>query len=218
MTVALALFLRAPEPGRTKTRLAAALGDEGAARLYRGFVEDLLARFAPMDELEVRLWCAGDVEHPWIVQQSELYGLARVAQPAGDLGERMGAALQDGIARRGAALVVGSDAPTLPAASVRRATQALGYGDLVVGPAHDGGYYLIGARDRVPAVFEGVPWSTSRVLAETLQRARQANLRVHRLPPWYDVDTPEDLRLLRTHLAADRSAAPRTAEWLLPRE
>ena len=117
--------------------------------------------------------------------------------------------------RAPAALLVGSDLPTLPtvpllaAASVLREDRS----DVVLGPSADGGFYMIGARGDAPRLGPGVRWSTAHALADT--RARLAPRRVAMVRPWYDMDTPEDLRLLRAHLALAPEAAPRTTAVLV---
>lgn len=212
-----AIFAKPPVPGRTKTRLIPALGAQGAAALHGAFVSDTLARCAEVDELAPVLSCADDGDHPALAELASGCAVERTVQPPGDLGARMAATLHDAIARAGRGLVVGTDAPTLPASLLRAAVRALERAELVLGPAADGGYYLVGARGRVPAVFEGVPWSTPRVLAVTLAHAARAGATPALLPPWYDVDTPDDLRLLTAHLALEPGAAPATAQVLAER-
>jgi glycosyltransferase A (GT-A) superfamily protein (DUF2064 family) len=103
-------------------------------------------------------------------------------------------------------VLVGADSPTLPVDYVGRAFDALGRADVVLGPALDGGYYLLGCGRRLPPVFDGVAWGTGRVLAQTVARLADPSWRLALLPPWYDVDAPADWRLLCGHLAALRRA------------
>lgn len=213
MKLPLQVFARPPVAGEVKTRLAAELGPARAAALYRAFLADVLATCS-RGPFDVTLWVAGDPEHPALLEVPGARSTLRVAQPAGDLGARMASALGEAIARSGAGLVVGSDAPDLPASLLNDAHGSLAGSDLVLGPAADGGYYLIGARGRVPPVFAGVEWSTSRVLDQTCALAAAAGLRVHRLRPWHDVDIASDLGPLRARLALDPSAAPATARAL----
>jgi len=209
--IPLAVFARAPDPGRTKTRLIPALGEAGAAALHRAFIDDTLARCAGAAGFETTLWCAGNPDHPVLARLAAAHGVAREPQPPGDLGARMAGALGAALARAGRGLLIGTDAPTLPVSLLHTAARGLEQAELVLGPAADGGYYLVGVRGAVPPVFEGVPWSSPRVLAATLERARTAGVRTALLPPWYDVDRAQDLRLLRSHLALAPSAAPATA-------
>jgi rSAM/selenodomain-associated transferase 1 len=110
-------------------------------------------------------------------------------------------------------VLVGTDSPTLPLTFVEQAFQELKQADVVLGPATDGGYYLVGCArhtrkgsDVVPPIFEEIPWSTSQVLRETVTRLKSAKLSAALLPPWYDVDTLDDWRMLRGHVAAQRYA------------
>lgn len=209
----IAIFARVPEPGLTKTRLVPALGERGAAELYAAFLRDTVARCTGADGLDPELWIAGDPDGSTL---ADLAGpLPRRRQRGGDLGARMAHALGRMIERAGRGVVVGSDAPTLPAVYLGLAREALDRGaEAVVGPSADGGYYLVGARDRVPPLFEGIRWSSPHTLHDTLGRARAAGARLAMLPPWYDVDTPADLRLLRAHLAVSPRAAPHTVQHL----
>jgi glycosyltransferase A (GT-A) superfamily protein (DUF2064 family) len=117
------------------------------------------------------------------------------------------------------AVVIGSDSPSLPPDVVGQALELASDRDLVVGPCFDGGYYLIGMRKLQRDVFAGIQWSSNAVLSETLRRAREHKLSVALLDPWYDVDAPEDLALLRSHLAMLAETArgvlcPRTWDFL----
>jgi hypothetical protein len=98
-------------------------------------------------------------------------------------------------------VIIGSDSPTLPREHVTAAFERLRQADVVLGPATDGGYYLVGMRGRCWPIFEGIEWSTPTVLADTIDRVRQAGAKLALLPPWYDVDTAADLHLLRGHVA-----------------
>lgn len=211
----LAIFARAPVAGRAKTRLGAMLGADGAARLYDGFLEDVIRTCRSVAAVAPALWIAGDPDDARLVELAARYDLERHRQPDGDLGVRMAAALAAGCERAGHALVIGTDSPTLPATYVRSAAYALQdeAAEVVLGPSADGGYWIVGVRSHVPAarIFEGVQWSAPTTLAETVAGASREGARVKLLPPWYDVDTPEDLRILRAHLAVDPAAAPATS-------
>ena len=116
--------------------------------------------------------------------------------------------------------MIDSDTPTLPTERLERAVAAMSGGghDLVLGPSEDGGYYLIGLRRLQPKLFEGMPWSTSTVLEETLRRARSLGLSATKLSAWYDVDTAADLARLQADLAAGPDSGPRhTRRFVLER-
>jgi len=195
----LAVFAKAPIPGRVKTRLCPPLTAAQAARLHVAFVRDTVRKVA------LHAPNSGGASRPILYHSGDPAGLhgpladlppvAWAPQGEGDLGARM--------ARVPApCLILGTDSPHLPAARLRQAVDALRESDVVLGPADDGGYYLIGLRAPQPALFDGIAWSTSQVLAQTLARAETLGLRVAVLPPYYDIDTPTDLRRLRTDLAA----------------
>jgi len=157
---------------------------------------------------------AGLREELWVAHPDDAPAYDAPRLQAGEtLGARMSHALADALRRADRALLIGTDAPTLPRGFLARAARALDTAEVVLGPSADGGYYLIGARGSAPDLGgPAIRWSTPHALADT--RARVSGRRVATLPPWYDVDTPEDLRLLRLHLALDPSAAPATAAAL----
>lgn len=129
-------------------------------------------------------------------------GLARLPQSGADLGERLGATFRTLFAggyRR--VVVIGADSPTLPSAHLKAAFERLLQDDdVVLGPAEDGGYYLVGAMRLVPPMFEEIPWSTRRVMQATLAALERCGLRSTLLPLWYDVDRPADLERMRAEL------------------
>jgi len=196
----IAVFAKAPVAGRTKSRLVPAVGEEGAARLHRAFLEDLLARTSALGA--VTLWAAG--EPGPLRQLAADHGARLLRQVEGDLGARMRAAMQTELEGDEPVVLLGSDSPTLPRWLLRRASLE----ELAFGPSHDGGYWCVAGR-RAPR-FDRVRWSTEHALADTLRQNPGATL----LPPWYDVDTPADLTLLRAHLEERPRAAPRTAALL----
>lgn len=190
----LLVFLKYPRPGRAKTRLVPALGERAAAALYRTLAEEEVRRTTPEAGEYERLFCFtpaedGDAIAAWFPEE-RLW-----PQPAGDLGQRMAAAFAEGF-RRGArrVAIIGTDVPWVSRAIVGEALSALDRHDLVLGPARDGGYYLLALREPRPALFAGIAWSTAEVLPATLARAERLGLGVHLLPELTDLDTLEDLR------------------------
>lgn len=192
----LAIFARAPAE-RVKTRLL--LDPKRATRLYAAMLEDVVDTARRVSS-ELQVWYADAIGPD--------FGLVTHHQRGDDLGARMQHALATLLESHESAILIGSDAPTLPERCIRAAIDALHDHSLVLGPSADGGYYLIGAR-RVPS-FESVRWSTSTTLADTCA----ANPGAHCVEPWYDVDRPADLTLLSTHLRLDPEAAPVTARLL----
>lgn len=180
------IFARYPEPGTVKTRLIPALGAHGAARLYSELLEGTV-REARASGLPFQLRMTGAAPaHPPAPFDNDV---AIVAQGEGDLGARM--------ARVPApCIIIGSDCPDLDADILRQAAKALESTPVVLGPARDGGYYLIALRQPLPFLFEDMAWSTPEVLAETLRRLRAHGSEPVLLPELSDVDEPADLERL----------------------
>jgi rSAM/selenodomain-associated transferase 1 len=194
----LILFTRYPEPGRTKTRLIPALGAQGAAALQRQMSEEMVARIAQFASQypvipEIR-YADGDQQtmEAWLS-----CAIPCVAQGEGDLGLRLHRAFTQSFAQGDqAVIVIGADCPGLSQALFAQAFAALERKDLVMGPAIDGGYYLVGLKQPAPALFAEIPWGSGGVLAATLKQAQALNLATHLLEPLADVDRPEDLRYI----------------------
>lgn len=197
---------KAPEAGRVKTRLCPPLSPEEAARLAAAFLSDSLT-VAATPTLRARTALALDgtmAQPPAVVPVTQ--------QRGNSLGERIVHIFENGFCEGFQAVcVIGSDAPHLPAAFLIEAFGRLERGaDVVLGPADDGGYYLTALSRPLPTLFEQIPWSGPDVLAATRARASAAGLSVSLLPPWYDVDTPSDLRRLREDLRRGVVHAPAT--------
>lgn len=210
----LAVFLRPPVAGNTKTRLAESLGERGAADLYAAFVDDTLSLCAEIrsrGRVDLAVWCAG-VPDDRVATWAARRGFDVRRQPDGDLGVRLDAAFEEGLADHERVVIVGSDAPTLPSDLVLAAFGLLADASMVLGPTSDGGYYAIGAARHAKLNFEGIRWSTAATFDDT--KKANAGLRLAVMSPWYDIDEPDDLLLLRAHLSSDPSAAPATARHL----
>jgi len=196
----LGIFAKRPEPGRVKTRLAAATSPEWAAEVAEGFLRETLERVRGLAVRRVLAYAPADAGAWFAALTRNRFGLC--PQCDGDLGQRMAAfftaQFQSGAQR---VVLIGTDSPSLPVAFIEQALTELGRADLVLGPATDGGYYLVGCRARVPPIFDGVRWGTAHVLGETLARL-DATWQVALLPPWYDVDTLADWQMLQGHRAA----------------
>jgi uncharacterized protein len=197
------VFARAPTPGEAKTRLIPALGRAGAAALHRRLVRHSLRAAADARIGPVELWCTPDTTDPFFRECERSFGVSLHAQGGGDLGARMQRALESALARSRHAILAGSDVPALSAQYFRDADQALVQGDdVVIGPAEDGGYVLIGLSRCDPELFRGIPWGGSQALAETRRRIAALGWRVIELPALWDVDRPEDLERLPEGLRA----------------
>ena len=191
------VFARAPEPGKVKTRLIPALGVAGAAALYRRLVLHAIGAAKEADSGPVELWCAPDASQPFFADCARRLGVSLHPQAEGDLGERMRQAFIAVLGRSVRAILVGSDIPALSAPYVRDADRALSGGDdVVIGPAEDGGYVLIGLKRCEPELFREIPWGGPSVLAETRRRIARLGLRCRELPVLWDLDRPEDLERL----------------------
>lgn len=191
--VLLQQFAKTPEPGRVKTRMLPRLSATEACALHTELVRWTCETLFESALGAVELWVAGAAGHPLFRDCASLGQLALRRQAGADLGERMRRALNDGLARADRVLLVGSDCPGLTGGYLRGANSALDTADLVLGPALDGGYVLIGAKRPVDEVFVGVGWGSSSVLTETVERAQAAGISVAQLQPLQDVDRPEDL-------------------------
>ncbi|EMI45652.1 TIGR04283 family arsenosugar biosynthesis glycosyltransferase [Rhodopirellula sp. SWK7] len=193
------VLTRYPEPGLTKTRLIPAVGAEAASRIQDQLTKRALGVAMKYGghsacDIEVR-FAAGDR-----IRMENRFGLDKTyrRQGEGDLGARLvdafGVAFAEGAER---VLVIGSDCPDLKPSLLSQANDALAEADVVLGPAQDGGYYLIGLRSARPELFEDIEWGSEDVLQQTRQRAREVGLKIHELKTLRDIDTPEDLILLR---------------------
>jgi rSAM/selenodomain-associated transferase 1 len=214
----LLLFAKRPRAGKVKTRLVPRLGRDRALALYRAFLDDQLRFLRSLaGSYDVELWLDG-VWSPIEGVDPRPEGLRLRQQCDGDLGRRLARAFATCHAEGASAtVVIGVDSPTLPGRLVRRAFEALDGGDpVVLSPAADGGYALIGLREPVPELFREMPWSGPEIHRRTLERARALGLRVVELEPWFDVDDLAGLERLRRDLerpAATRRA-PATARFL----
>lgn len=190
----LAVFTKFPEAGCVKTRLIPALGAQGAAELHSQMVQHTLEHvmeLGRMRKVEAHVRCAGATPDEFTSQFGAM--LPYESQSAGDLGARMHDAFGIMLRSASTAVIIGTDCPELNASLLDRAFDSLRTNDVVLGPAFDGGYYLIGLRRPIPHLFQDISWSSEHVLAETLCRASLLGLNVHLLPELSDVDEPKDL-------------------------
>ena len=197
------VFARAPTPGKAKTRLIPALGEEGAAALHRRLVLHCLRAARDSRLGPVELWCAPDARDPFFSECERRLGVSLHPQGEGDLGARMQRAFESALARARRAVLVGSDIPALSSRYLRDAERALDGGyDAVIGPAEDGGYVLIGLSRCDRELFRDIPWGGPEVLAETRRRIAALSWRLSELPALWDMDRPEDLERLPEELRA----------------
>jgi rSAM/selenodomain-associated transferase 2/rSAM/selenodomain-associated transferase 1 len=210
----LIVFTRYPEPGKTKTRLIPAIGANGAAELQRGMTEDAILRadaLARDRALAVEIRYDGSDERrmaQWLGKDRDY-----AAQGDGDLGDRQARAFAESFARGTERVVlVGTDCPDRTVRIMEKAFESLRKKDLVLGPARDGGYYLIGLRRHVPPLFQDVQWGSDTVLERTLQIADEFGLAIELLETLNDIDRPEDLTI--SNEAVVRAAWPENSTRL----
>ena len=194
---AIAVLAKAPEPGFAKTRLIPSNGANAPAVLQERLNEQAVATALTADIGPVTLWAAPDARHPSFIKMVIQQRITLRPQPDGDLGARMLAAMD------GPTLVIGTDCPALTPLHLRGAARALHEGaEVVLIPAEDGGYVLIGTRTAQPGLFSGIAWGSATVLAETRTRIMARSLVLNELPPLWDVDTEDDLARLEREIPA----------------
>lgn len=207
--IALCILAKEPLPGTVKTRLAAVLGDQAAADCHAAFLTDSLARLATVKGTELVLAGTaitganpeGDRISPSLAALADRFGARLAGQGEGDLGARMATVLGEHADGRDGAILFGADTPDLPLEYVADAVAALEHADVVLGPAADGGYYLVGAREPLPEIFPpSVIWGGPTVMVETIASLAEAGRTASILPTWSDVDEVEDLRALAKRL------------------
>lgn len=199
MSQGLIIFTRYPEPGVTKTRLIPALGAEGAAALHRHLTECTLNSVKALQaqsNLSVEICFTGGTEQlmqDWL-GKSYVYR----HQSQGDLGNRLitafAQAFNQGLKK---VIIIGTDCPQLDPRLLQQAFSALAESDLVLGPAKDGGYYLIGLQRPLRELFLEISWGSDRVFQQTVAIAQSLNLKLSYLPQLADIDRPEDLELIK---------------------
>ena len=208
----LVIMTKAPRPGTVKTRLARSLPVEVVTELYRCLLDDTMALARSLPSVKVAIMCpASDVEELTYLVRSEI---AVVAQR----GEGLAAGLTSVFARFTTCarhvIAFNSDSPHLPLEVLTGAFELLTTNDVVIGPTHDGGYYLVGAKADHAALFHGHGMGTDTALNGLLDRARRLQLSVGFTDPFYDIDVEDDLTRLAAELRLAPSRAPRTATWL----
>ncbi|MDQ3730605.1 MAG: TIGR04282 family arsenosugar biosynthesis glycosyltransferase [Pseudomonadota bacterium] len=203
----LLVFAKAPVAGQVKTRMMPYLDPQSCAALQRWLTERTLTTAVSAAMCRVELWCAPHCAHPFFRECESRYGVALCAQWGATLGARMSFALRRALERADFAIIVGCDCPVISPAYLKRACALLVDGaPVVVGPAEDGGYVLIGlsrktlisARDAATTLFTNITWGTPAVMEQTRARLRGVNWEWHELEPLWDVDRPTDLARLKT--------------------
>jgi rSAM/selenodomain-associated transferase 1 len=196
----LVMFVKYPEPGQVKSRLALTLGDRKAAQVYKSVTEELISAVVPSSsdtvyDMAVAYSPADAAQdmRTWLRS-----GIQLMPQSGANLGERLqnafAAGFADGYAR---IIIIGSDCPAVTRELVRDALHRLKIHEVVIGPAADGGYYLIGLSRSAPELFTNIDWSTEHVFDQTIEKCDRLGLAYTLLPPLRDIDRPEDLEYYR---------------------
>jgi len=204
---------KAPKPGSVKTRLAASLSTDAIIALYRCLLDDTLSLARSLDDVEIAIMCP----------ESDVTDLAQLAGTDVRVVAQKGQGLASGLTsvfahfadeRRQDTIAFNSDSPHLPHAVLENAFETLAVHDLVVGPTHDGGYYLVGAKASYPSLFANDGMGTSSALERLVSRAKDLQLSVGFADPFYDIDVADDLARLAEELRLAPERAARTAAWL----
>ncbi len=218
----MAVMTKAPRPGQVKTRLTPPLQPDESAALNRVFLQDISSAITAVGPWVQGIGCYTPVGSEDEYRDIFPAGFELIAQQEGEFGERLFGAVDDLFSVGfGAVCLINSDSPTVLVSSFAEAARVLAQPNdsLVIGPSDDGGYYLIGMKQRHRALFERIDWSTDRVLSQTRERAAELGLTVHLLPPCYDVDDGSTLQRLCQDLLGPNSklqaaAAPATRRFL----
>jgi len=208
----LVVMAKAPRPGAVKTRLVPSLSPEAVIDFYCCLLEDTLMLARSLNGVDVAIMCP----------ESDVYELAQLAGPGTSVVAQTGEGLAAGLTSVFAHFAAGdqtrtiafnSDSPHLPHSVLEDAFEMLAVHDTVVGPTHDGGYYLVGAKASHPTLFANDGMGTSSALDRLLARAQALELSVGMAAPFYDIDVADDLTRLAAELRMAPARAPRTAEW-----
>lgn len=202
------VFAKPPIPGEVKTRLAASLGGAPAAALAGAFLADTWTLVTS------RKWADPIIASTGMIPPGIAPGATVWMQGEGTLDERIERVMTYALSRRRGAIALGADSPGLPVEVLDEAAARVARGEAVIGPADDGGFYLLGLPRFPPGMLAGVPWSSELTCGEVLRRLGDHGMNTAMLPRWFDVDRGEDLPRLAMMLAETPGCAPRTAAAL----
>lgn len=183
------VFVKNPELGKVKTRLAVTLGNERALEIYNKLLQYTREVLLSLSNVKKYIYYSSFVDNQddWNNEQFE-----KQLQSKGDLGDRMTSALKESLEKCQSIVIIGSDCPQLTSIHINNAFEKLKTQDIVIGPSHDGGYYLIGMNRLYPELFQGIEWSTNSVFQETIQKAKELNISFATLETLSDIDCEED--------------------------
>lgn len=184
------VFAKAPIPGEVKTRLTPFLTADKAAALHRHLIKHTLRTVASLPDYNIELWVGS--QHSWWQELAVQYDLAVFQQRGENLGERMSFALESALQRSAQVVIVGTDCPAISPQYLQQAFDGIEQHGIVIGPADDGGYVLLGLNQPLPILFNKIPWGSADVFATTVARLQQAQLHWFELESLMDIDRPED--------------------------
>jgi len=207
----LIVFAREPQKGKVKTRLRTCLSEPQCLDLYRAFLKDTISLTKNIQcESRILAYESNSKNPNYLRKIARNFKLYR--QRGRDLGRRMYEAYKFAKSKKASKVVIiGSDSPTLPPSYIREAFKRLDRNDVVIGPSHDGGYYLIGLKEPCFGIFKDIKWSSNKVLKDTVKKAKDLKKRVAMLKRWYDVDGPVALNYLRRDLKKKKDI--KIAKW-----
>ena len=194
----LIIFSKAPIAGQVKTRLIPTLGIDKATQLHRHMLEQTVAMASGLEGINCELHCSPDINDDFFTYLSKTYQLDLLPQQGAQLGDKMAHAMETALNTSRQCIIIGTDCPMINESYIYTAFQQLDNSDVVLGPALDGGYVLIGGKVFDYQLFNDVTWSTSEVLNQTLKNINHLQLKYHKLDTLSDVDTHEDLKQLST--------------------
>jgi len=199
----LLVFARTPIPGKVKTRLIADLGAQGASDLHCQLVSRALQRACASRGAQVQLWVAGDPLEAFVQHCAQRFDVPVFEQRGDDLGQRIASAFESASrqmsSKAAGCVLIGTDCPAQTTDDLEQAAEALRSNDVVLQPAEDGGYVLVGLRRPQPKLFESISWGSSSVAQQTLARARSLGLTFHLLRTLPDLDSADDLKRARAN-------------------
>ena len=188
------IFTKTPVPGTVKTRLIPHLGDDAACDLYLSLLHKTLYTSIATSVDAIHIHCYPKPEEKYFKHYLNDPRISLHQQIGLDLGERMAHAMQNSLRHYDACLIIGCDCPSLQPADIDQALQFLETHQVVIGPAQDGGYYLIGSREYQQGIFHDIEWGTEAVYTQTCEKFKQLNINWQELPEYNDIDSIEDLR------------------------
>ncbi len=185
------IFCKAPIPGTVKTRLLSVLSEEQASELHIKLATETINQAIKSQLCPVEIWCSPDTLHPFF----QMFNIDLKKQKGNNLGEQMHHALQTTLEQSSSAILIGTDCPSMTINDLDQAIDKLEQGsDVVIAPAEDGGYTLIGMKKVCRSIFKNIDWGTSKVFDQTISKINKLDLQLNKLPKQWDVDRPEDLQ------------------------